>query len=318
MIKIGIMGGSAPIAGELLRLLIHHPDADIVWVNSRSMAAGAISDVHAGMHGDTDLRFTPDYNLSSVDLIFLCSTPGETEEFINENPQLPESLKLIDLSGYTSGHSGFIYGLPELYRKPMVRGGSRVAVPGAIATALQLALLPLAKNLMLNSEIFATGITPQSDRPAMPNFAAAAGNICLDRPLRHPQAEEAMATLSTLQTSYNAPLQLVSMRGPQPRGTMVSLLLDCATDLQHLRDLYDEFYDDHNFVYIIDRPVELKDVINTNKCVIYLQKFDGRLLITAAVDNFLKGGAGTAVHCMNLLFGLAERTGLTLKTSSYF
>ncbi|MDE7033154.1 MAG: N-acetyl-gamma-glutamyl-phosphate reductase, partial [Muribaculaceae bacterium] len=137
MIKIGIMGGSSHIAGELLRLLIHHPDADIVWVNSRSMAAGAISDVHAGMHGDTDLRFTPDYNLTAVDLIFLCSTPGETEEFINENPQLPENLKLIDLSGYTSGHSDFIYGLPELYRKPMVRGGSRVAVPGAMATALQ-------------------------------------------------------------------------------------------------------------------------------------------------------------------------------------
>ncbi|MDE6332985.1 MAG: N-acetyl-gamma-glutamyl-phosphate reductase, partial [Muribaculaceae bacterium] len=110
----------------------------------------------------------------------------------------------------------------------------------------------------------------------------------------------------------------VSMRGPQSRGTMVSLLLDAATDLQHLRELYDNFYDDHNFVYLTDRPVELKDVVNTNKCLIHLQKFDGRLLISAAIDNLLKGGAGTAVHCMNLLFGLAERTGLTLKTSSYF
>lgn len=312
------MGGSAPIAGELLRLLINHPDADIVWVNSRSMAAGAISDVHAGMHGDTDLRFTPDYDLSAIDLLFLCSTPGETEGFLKENAELPAKLRVIDLSGFCVGREDFIYGLPELYRKAMVRGGTRVAVPGAIATAIQLALLPLAKNLMLNSEIFATGITPQSDRPAMPNFAAAAGNICLDRPLRHPQAEEAATHLATLQTSYKAPIQLVSMRGPQGRGTMVSLLLDTTTDLQHLRELYDEFYDDHNFVCLIDRPVELKDVVNTNKCIVYLQKFDGRLLITAAVDNFLKGGAGTAVHAMNLLFGLAERTGLTLKTSSYF
>lgn len=318
MIKIGIMGGSSPIAGELLRLLIHHPDAEIVWVNSRSMASGAICEVHAGMHGDTDLRFTPDYNLGAIDLLFLCSTPGETEEFLRENTQLPPQLKLIDLSGACAGLPNFIYGLPELNRKAMVRGGMCVTVPGAIATALQLALLPLAKNLMLNSEIFATGITPQSDRPAMPNYAAAAGNICLDRPLRHPQAEEAATILSSLQSSYKAPIQLVSMRGPQPRGTMVSLLLDTGTDLQHLRDIYDEYYDDHNFVYVIDRPVELKDVANTNKCIIYLQKFDGRLLVTAAIDNLLKGGAGTAVHCMNLLFGLAERTGLTLKTSSYF
>lgn len=318
MIKIGIMGGSSPIAGELLRLLIHHPDADIIWVNSRSMASGAISDVHAGMHGDTDLRFTPDYNIAAVDMIFLCSTPGETEAFFNENQELPEKLRIVDISGFGIGHEDFIYGLPELYRKQMVRGGTKVAVPGAIATAIQLALLPLAKNLMLNSEIFATGITPQSDRPAMPNFASAAGNICLDRPLRHPQAEEAASNLATLQSSYKAPIQLVSMRGPQSRGTMVSLLLDTATDLQHLRELYDSFYDDHSFVCLIDRPVELKDVVNTNKCIIYLQKFDGRLLVTAAVDNFLKGGAGTAVHSMNLLFGLAERTGLTIKTSSYF
>ncbi|MDE6097440.1 MAG: N-acetyl-gamma-glutamyl-phosphate reductase [Muribaculaceae bacterium] len=318
MIKIGIMGGSSPIAGELIRLLIHHPDADIIWVNSRSMAAGAISDVHAGMHGDTELRFSSGYNLAEVNLVFLCSTPGETEDFLKENPEIPDKLRLIDLSGYCMGTENFIYGLPELYRKTMVRGGTRVAIPGAIATVLQLALLPLAKNLMLNCEIFATGITPQSDRPAMPNFAAAAGNICLDRPLRHPQAEEAVANLSTLQSSYQAPIQLVSMRGPQSRGTMVSLLLDAATDLQHLRELYDNFYDDHNFVYLTDRPVELKDVVNTNKCLIHLQKFDGRLLISAAIDNLLKGGAGTAVHCMNLLFGLAERTGLTLKTSSYF
>lgn len=312
------MGGSSPIAGELLRLLIHHPDADIVWVNSRSMASGAVCEVHAGMYGDTDLRFSPDYDLDAIDLLFLCSTPGETEEFLKENPRLPSSLKLIDLSGICVGQTGFIYGLPELNRKAMVRRGMCVSVPGAIATVLQLALLPLAKNLMLNSEIFATGITPQSDRSAMPNYAATAGNICLDRPLRHPQAEEAATVLATLQNSYKAPIQLVNMRGPQPRGTIVSLMLNTATDLQHLRDIYDEYYDDHNFVYIIDRPVELKDVVNTNKCIIYLQKFDGRLLITAAIDNLLKGGAGTAIHCMNLLFGLAERTGLTLKTSSYF
>lgn len=315
MIKIAILGASTPIAGELIRLLMHHPDVELLQANSRSMASGAVSDVHSGLVGDTDLRFTPKLDLNGVDLLMMCSTPAETEEFLRDN-ELPDDLRVIDLSGATLDSEDFIYGLPELNRKAMVRGGKKASIPFAVATILNLALLPLAKNLMLNSSIWATVVTARGDRPDAPAFTGN-DNVTVDRPLRHPQAEEAVRTLRTLQVSFEGPISLITMRGSQQRGTIATVVMDCATDLQHIRALYEDFYSDHNMVWILDRQVEMADVVNTNKCLIHLQKQDGKLIVTAALDNILKGGAGSAMHAMNLLFGLHERTGLELKTSTY-
>ena len=316
MIKTAIMGASSPVAGELLRILINHPDVRLMWVNSRSMASGAVADIHAGLHGDVDLRFTPEVQLEGIDMLFLCSTPGETRDFLDQHPDLPPAMRIIDLSGACIGRDDFIYGLPELERKAMVRGGTRVAVPAAVTTVLNLALLPLAKNLMINNPVQATVITAQSDQAAS-TVLGSSDNIALDRPLRHPAAAEVVEILSRLQCSLNQPVKLISMRGPQQRGTFATLLVETNTDLPHLRQLYEQYYDDHNFVWLTERAAELKDVVNTNKCLLHLQRIDGQLLITAVLDNHLKGAAGTAVHAMNLLFGLSERTGLALKTSTY-
>lgn len=310
------MGASSPVAGELLRILINHPDVRLMWVNSRSMASAAVVDIHSGLHGDTDLRFTPEVNLEGIDMLFLCSTPGETREFLEAHHDLPADMRIVDLSGSCIGREDFIYGLPELERKAMVRGGRRVAVPAAVATVLNLALLPLAKNLLINSPIQATVITAQTDQAAS-TVLGTSDNISLDRPLRHPAAAEVVQTLAQLQNSLNQPIKLISMRGPQQRGTFATLMMETNIDLPHLRQLYEQYYDDHNFVWLTERAAELKDVVNTNKCLLHLQRIDGQLLITAVLDNHLKGAAGTAVHAMNLLFGLSERTGLALKTSTY-
>lgn len=317
VIKTAIAGGSSAIAGEIIRLIINHPDVDLRQVISRSMNGHKVADVHPGMTGDTDLRFTKKLNLEGIDLLFLCNTADETREWLEENPELPAKLKVIDLSGAALDRPDFIYGLPELERKAMVRGGSRVAVPQSLTTILNLALLPLARNLMLANPIYATAISPRTDRAGASAWHGIS-NVAMDRPLRHAAAEDVKALMQRIQTSFDQPIHLVAMHGSQPRGTLACLILDCATDLQNLHQLYEEAYSDHNFVWLIDRAPELKDVVNTNKCLIHLQRIDGRLVITAAMDNLLKGGAGTAVHAMNLLFGLHETTGLTLKTSTYY
>lgn len=317
MIKTAIAGGSAAIAGEIIRLLIHHPDVDLRQVISRSMNGHAVADVHPGITGDTDLRFTKKLNLEGLDLLFLCNTADETREWLDANSDLPERLRIIDLSGAALDRQDFIYGIPEMQRKAMVRGGTRVAVPRSMTAVLALALLPLAKHLMLGSPIYATAIAPRTDRAGASAWHGIS-NVAMDRPLRHAAADEVRGLMQTIQTSFDQPLHLVAMHGPQPRGILACLIVDCATDLQNLHELYEEAYSDHNFVWLIDRAPELKDVVNTNKCLLHLQRIDGRLVITAAIDNLLKGGAGTAVHAMNLLFGLHETTGLTLKTSTYY
>lgn len=281
------------------------------------MNGHAVADVHPGITGDTELRFTKKLNLEGLDLLFLCNTADETREWLEANPDLPEKLRIIDLSGDALKRQDFIYGIPELERKAMVRGGTRVAVPRALTTVLSLALLPLARHLMLGTPIYATAIAPRTDRAGASAWHGIS-NVAMDRPLRHAAADEVCELMQKVQSSFDQPLHLVAMHGPQPRGILACIILDCATDLQNLHQLYEEAYSDHNFVWLIDRAPELKDVVNTNKCLIHLQRIDGRLVITAAIDNLLKGGAGTAVHAMNLLFGLHETTGLTLKTSTYF
>lgn len=322
MIRAGILGGDGFAAGELIRLLINHPDVELCRVQSQLHNGKLITEVHQGMEGETYLRFTDGTSLDGLDVAFCCWPHGTTSRFFADNP-VPKGLKVIDLSRdfrLQADGNDFVYGLPELNRKPMVRGTLHVANPGAFATAICLALLPLAKNLLLNSPIHVTAITGFSGsavEKSSPNqLAWHRDNVSIYRPLQHHHLPEITQTLQSLQSSFTGDISFIPMRGSFARGMLATIYLDMPVSIDQLRNLYDDYYADHSFTYVLDRRPDLKDVVNTNKCLIHLEKVGNRLLITTVIDNILKGAAGQAVHNMNLLFGLQERVGLALKSST--
>lgn len=323
MIKAGIIGGAGHRAGELIRLLINHPDVEIVWVHNPDAEGRPVSLIHHGLTGETDLKFTSRLELDSVDIAFSCLPKGRSDELLRQIT-LPENLCFVDLSSdFRTPREGsdFVYGLSELNRKAMVRGAKHVATPGSVAMAVELALLPLAKNLLLNSPIHITAITGTTDTETAPesviDFEYRHDNISLSRAFTHPQIEEIRNTITELQSSFNAPINILSFGGSFPRGTLVAAYMSTPVAIEQIKSIFEYYYSDHNFTFVVDHAVDIKDVTNTNKCLIHLEKIDGTLLITAAIDNLLKGASGNAVHCMNLLFGLHERVGLMLKGSAY-
>lgn len=322
MINAGILGGDGFAAGELIRLLINHPDVELSKVQSRLHAGKLITEVHQGMEGETYLRFTDDDSLDELDVVFCCYPHGTTSRLLAER-EFPEGLKVIDLSRdfrIEDESHDYVYGLPELNRKRLVRGATKVANPGAFATAIELALLPLAKNLLLNSPIHVTAITGFSGsavEKSSPNqLAWHRDNVSIYHPLAHQHLSEIEQTLRTLQSSFNSEINFIPMRGSFARGMLATIYLDMPVSVDQLRNLYEDYYADHSFTFIVDRRPDLKDVVNTNKCLIHLEKIGNRLLITTVIDNILKGAAGQAVHNMNLIFGLHERVGLALKSST--
>ena len=256
-----------------------------------------------------------------MDVIFFCTPHGESKKFI-ESHDIPEDLKIVDLSQdfRLEGDHDFIYGLPEINRKYIIRG-KRVANPGCFATAIQLALLPLAKNLLLNSDINITAITGSTGAGVKPSatshFSWRNDNISVYKPFKHQHLAEIKQTLKSLQNSFNSEINLIPMRGCFSRGIFVAAYLDCPIALDEIKKLYEDYYDDHRFTFISDKMPDLKDVVNTNKCIIHLEKEGNKLLIISVIDNLLKGASGQAVHNMNLLFGLHERVGLQLKASAF-
>ena len=322
MIRAGIIGGAGYTAGELIRLLINHPDVELAWVNSTSNAGNRIDSVHQGLIGETDLAFTNETPFDKVDVLFFCTPHGESRKFI-ESHEIPEEMKIVDLSQdfrINDGTHDFIYGLPELNRKYIIRG-KHVANPGCFATAIQLALLPLAKNLLLNNDIHITAITGSTGAGVKPSatshYSWRNDNISVYKPFRHQHLAEIRQTLSTVQNSFNSEIDLIPMRGCFSRGIFVAAYMDCPIALDELKKLYEDYYDDHRFTFLSERMPDLKDVFNTNKCILHLEKEDGKLLIISVIDNLLKGASGQAVHNMNLLFGLHERTSLNLKASAF-
>lgn len=309
MIKVGITGCDTKVAGEIIRLLINHPDVDIRWVQSTHSAGTRVSDLHQGLIGECDLEVVASPAWDEIDVLFNCCHTGKARKYLEEEV-VPDDVKIIDLSGdyrMEAEDNPFVYGLPELNRKAIVRGATRVANPGAFATAVELALLPLARNLLINGPIHVAAVSGDPDL---------ADNIRLYKPLRHSHAAEIEQTLRSLQKSFNSAVNMVPMLGSFSRGLIAAVYLDCPIPLDEIRRIYDEYYADHNFTFVADKQVDLKDVVNTNKCILHLEKEGDRLLITAVIDSMLKGSAGTAVHNMNLLFGLLERTGLALKPSA--
>ncbi len=322
MIKVGIIGGAGYTAGELLRLLVNHPDVEIVFVNSASNAGNRVADVHSGLVGDTELVFTDELPLTEIDCLFCCTAHGDTRKFI-EAHTLPEELRIIDLSmdyRIESEEHDFVYGLPELNRKRIIRA-RHVANPGCFATAIQLGLLPLAKNLLLNKPIHITAITGSTGAGQKPSatshFSWRNNNISVYKPFTHQHLPEIRQSLTQLQNSFAAELDFIPMRGDFTRGIFAAIYTDCPIDLDEIRRLYDEYYDDHSFTFVTDGELDLKQVVNTNKCLLHLEKHDDKLLVLSAIDNLLKGASGQAVHNMNLLFGLTEVAGLKLKPSAF-
>lgn len=324
-IKIGIIGGAGYTGGELIRILLNHPFAEIVFVHSNSNANNFLYQVHQDLQGDTDLKFASTIH-QNIDLLFLCVGHGAASKFLNEN-KIDAKIKIIDLSqdfrlGAVNGKRKFIYGLPEL-NKTQIKKASNIANPGCFATAIQLGLLPLAKAGLLK-EINTTGITGSTGAgqglSETAHFSWRANNIQAYKTLSHQHLAEIGQSINSLQT--NAPLSVgglsfVPWRGDFTRGIFISSQIKSALSLKELSILFKKFYASHPFVVVSDEPIFLKQVVNTNKCFIQLEKLGSKLLVHSVIDNLLKGASGQAVQNMNLMFGLDETTGLKLK-ANYF
>lgn len=322
MIKVGIIGGAGYTAGELIRLLINHPDVEIVFINSTSNAGNRITDVHEGLYGETDMRFTAELPLNEIDCLFFCTAHGDTRKFM-ESHVVPEQVKIIDLSmdyRIKSEEHDFVYGLPELNRRAIC-SARHIANPGCFATCIQLGVLPLAKHLMLNSDLHVNAITGSTGAGVKPSstshFSWRNDNISIYKPFTHQHLAEINQSLVQLQNSFTSQINFIPVRGNFSRGIFATTYLDCKVELSEIQRIYEEYYDDHSFTFIVDKNPDLKQVVNTNKCLIYLQKYEDKLLIVSMIDNLLKGASGQAVHNMNLLFGLEETVGLHLKPSAF-
>ena len=322
MIKAGIIGGAGYTAGELLRLLIHHPEVEITFVNSTSNAGNPIVDVHEGLIGETDIVFTDQLPLDQIDVLFFCTAHGDTKKFM-ESHTLPESLKVVDLSmdyRIETNEHDFVYGLPEL-NKERIKAARHIANPGCFATCIQLALLPLAKNQLIHESVMVNAITGSTGAGVKPgatsHFSWRNNNLSIYKPFSHQHVPEIKQSLHQLQGSFNSDIDFIPYRGDFARGIFATLVLHCKANADALYQMYQEFYADAPFVHLTEKNLDLKQVINTNKCLIHIEKHEDKLLIISCIDNLLKGASGQAVQNMNLLFGLDEKTGLNLKPSAF-
>ena len=322
MIKVGIIGGAGYTAGELIRLLLLHPEVEIKFIHSTSNAGNNITDVHGGLLGETDLVFTDELPFEEIDLLFFCTAHGDTRKFMDSHA-LPDELKVIDLSmdyRIKSNDHDFIYGLPELNRRNTCKS-RYVANPGCFATCIELGLLPLAKEHLLKGDISVNAITGSTGAGVKPSatthYSWRDNNISIYKPFEHQHVPEIMQSIKQLQPDFDGSIDFIPYRGCFPRGIFATLVVKCDLDIETLYNLYTAYYERDSFTHVVERPIDLKQVVNTNKCLIHLEKHGDKLLITSVIDNLLKGASGTAVHNMNLLFGLAETVGLQLKPSAF-
>ena len=321
-IKVGVIGGAGYTAGELLRILINHPAVTIVFVNSSSNAGNPVTDVHSGLIGETDLVFTSELPFSSVDALFLCSAHGDSKKFMDEN-NVPAHLKIIDLSTdyrETRSDHDFVYGLPELNRD-QIRKATHIANPGCFATAIQLALLPLASAGLLTHEVHVNAITGSTGAGVKPSatshFSWRNNNISIYKAFGHQHLQEIGQSLRQLQPGFDKAVNFIPVRGNFARGIYATTYTQCSLSLDEAKKLYTDFYKDAAFTFVVDKNPDMKQVVNTNKGLVYLEKHDDKLLIVSMIDNLLKGASGQAVQNMNLLFGLDEKTGLGLKAIGF-
>lgn len=321
MIQIGIIGGAGYTAGELIRLLLPHPEAHLAFVHSRSQAGRPLASVHEDLVGDTDLRFTGEVNLDGIDLLFFCTGHGQTQPFLAAHP-LPDDLSLIDLSSdyRLMGAHDFVYGLPE-WQRDRITQAQHIANPGCFATAIQLGLLPLAAVGALPAEVHIHALTGSTGAGQQPvpttHFSWRAGNVSAYKVFSHQHLGEIHQTLRQLQPTPDFHLNFIPLRGDFTRGIFASLYLDSPLTEAEAQQLYADYYASHPFTRLTPTNPYLKQVVNTNKALLHVSKHGDKLLILSLIDNLLKGASGQAVQNMNLMFGFPETMGLYLKASSF-
>ncbi len=324
MIKVGIIGGAGYTAGELIRLLLHHPDTEISFVHSTSNAKNLLTDVHEGLLGETDMKFTDRLPLKSVDVIFLCMGHGKSAEFLTEHP-VPTNVRIIDLAQdfrLSAPDHDYVYGLPELNRED-IQHARHIANPGCFATAIQLGLLPLAANWLLHDDIQVNAITGSTGAGVKPaattHFSWRNGNMSIYKAFNHQHVPEIRQSLAQLQPGFNVAVDFIPYRGDFARGIFCTevVRIDPALSEQDIVKMYKQFYESAAFTHYVDRDLDLKQVVNTNKALVHVQKFDNKLLVTSIIDNLLKGASGQALQNMNLMFGIDEHAGLDLKPSAF-
>ena len=320
-ISVGIIGGAGYTAGELIRILLVHPFAELKYIQSGSNNGALISSVHTDLLGDTDLAFS-DVDLSKIDVLFLCSGHGKSIEYLN-SVSIPENVKIIDLShDFRLKRTGndFVYGLPELNRSQIVQS-KRVANPGCFATAIQLALLPLASAGLLIDEIHVNAITGSTGAGQAPtktsHFSWRDNNLSVYKAFEHQHLGEIGESLLQAQPNFKKALNFIPVRGNHTRGIFVMAYTKYEGTIAEALKLYTSFYATHPFVNITTENPDLKQVVNTNKGLVYLEKHGDKLMILSCIDNLLKGASGQAVQNMNLMFGFDERCGLSLKAIGF-
>ena len=320
-IRIGIVGGAGYTGGELLRILINHPRAEIVFVHSKSNAGKPISDVHTDLIGDTDTKFS-DTLSQDIDVLFLCVGHGDARKFLDAN-SIAERIKIIDLSqdfrlsqNSIHGNRNFVYGLPEL-NKEKIKNADNIANPGCFASCIQIGLLPLAASGNLNAEVHINATTGSTGAGqslgATTHFSWRNNNLSIYKAFEHQHLNEIGESLIQLQKDFNKELSFIPQRGNFTRGILAAIYLESDLSLEEAQQIYTNYYASHPFTHISKKNIDLKQVVNTNKALVYLEKHGSKLFIISIIDNLLKGASGHAVQNMNLMFGLDETEGLRLK-----
>ncbi len=330
MIKVGILGAAGYTGGELIRLLVHHPEAEIVFANSESNAGNFVADVHEGLLGDTDLRFTDSMPFDEVDVVFFCFGHGKSEEFLKKHA-IPAHVKIIDLAQdfrIAAPTHDYVYGLPEIHKEQICKC-QRLANPGCFATCIQLGLLPLAKAGLLTHDVAVNAITGSTGAGQKPvsttHFSWRSDNMSIYKVFTHQHLHEIRQSLTELQGSLEVDVDFIPYRGDFARGIFCTEVVKFDGEegtpanptAEQLADMYRAFYADAAFTHYIDKALDLKQVVNTNKAFVHIDKFGNKAVITCIIDNLLKGAVGQAVQNMNLMFGIDEKSGLGLKANAF-
>lgn len=322
LIKVGIVGAAGYTAGELIRLLLNHPAAEIVFAHSESNAGNAVTDVHAGLYGETDLHFTDQLPFEEVDVVFFCFGHGKSTQFLAEH-YIPADVRIIDLAQdfrLANDEHDYVYGLPEL-NALQLQGAQHIANPGCFATCIQLALLPLAAAGLLDGDVMVNAITGSTGAGVKPSatthFSWRSGNMSIYKAFEHQHVPEILQSLHKLQPSFDGAIDFIPYRGDFPRGIFCTAVVRAEVDAHQVFGLYKEFYADAAFTHYVDRPIDMKQVVGTNKCLVHVDVHGDKILVTSCIDNLLKGASGQAVQNMNLMFGLEENCGLQLKSLAF-
>ncbi len=320
-VRVGALGAAGYTGGELIRLLLNHPEAEIVFANSESNAGNLVSDVHEGLVGDTDLRFTDKMPFEQVDVVFFCFGHGKSEAFLKEHT-IPTHVKIIDLAQdfRIAGDHDYVYGLPEINKEAIMKA-QHVANPGCFATAIQIALLPAAHLNILKEDVAVnaiTGSTGAGQKPgATTHFSWRNNNLSIYKAFTHQHLAEICQSLKQVQGYLDASIDFIPYRGDFARGIFCTAVIKTKAPAEDIVEAYRDFYADAAFTHYSEKAIDLKQVVNTNKALVHVDCFEGKILVTSAIDNLLKGAVGQAVQNMNLMFGIDETAGLRLKASAF-